>query len=349
MHELESKKVSAIILAGGRGLRMGNLCSTRPKPLLPFAGQFKVIDLVLSNCLNSGINRIAAAVEYHGSSLEKYLNDWHRHHSSIDFLRVLFPPQGTYAGTADAIYQNLDLLNQWNSDLVLVLAGDHIYHMDYRQMIDYHVRVQADVTIGTVSVPFEDAQRFGIILSDSTGRVVEFEEKPQHPKSTQASMGIYVFSIKALEKFLSADARNPGSKHDFGYNVIPELIQKGKCFSYRFHDYWKDIGTPKSYLSANLEFSLQQWDIHTCKTDCDLPIIDAKATVIDSIISPGCIIKGTVIHSVLSPGVIVEENSQVIDSIVMKNARIEKHCLVENSIIDEGELVPGCFHLTACI
>ena len=342
-----TRDVTALILAGGRGKRMGMLCTSRPKPLLPFAGQFKVIDFVLSNCINSGIGRIAAAVEYCGAKLESYLHTWQHHVQSQPKMAILFPRQDTYAGTADAIYQNLDHLRRWDSEIILVLAGDHIYNMDYRQLISFHNRSRADVTLATFTVPTEDAHRFGIVNADESGRIVGFEEKPNAPKSTLASMGIYVFNKKTLYRHLEEDAIDPNSRRDFGYNVIPKMIKFDRCFSYQFNDYWQDVGTPESYLTTNLELCCnrprphfdQRWNIHTQMTEESEPVIGPKAMVVNSRISPGCVVNGTVINSVLSPGVLVDEYSRVVDSVIMQNARINKNCFVDRCIIDEEEII----------
>ena len=347
MYNENLRDVTALILAGGRGKRMGALCASRPKPLLPFAGQYKVIDFVLNNCLNSGVGRIATAVDYLGTCMENYLNLWQLHHHSPLEMAILFPPQNSYVGTADAIYQNLDTLRRWNSEIILVLAGDHVYNMDYRQLILYHYQKRADVTIATYNVPIKEAYRFGIVNLDENDRIIGFEEKPKVPKSTFASMGIYVFNQKTLYRHLEEDAMDPNSRRDFGYNVIPKIIKSDRCFAYKFNDYWQDIGTPESYLATNLDLCCnkpyyhfdQRWKIHAHMSEDSEPFIDPKAIVFNSRISPGCVVKGTVINSVLSPSVVVGEYSKVVNSIIMQNAKIDKNCLVDRCIIDEEETI----------
>jgi glucose-1-phosphate adenylyltransferase len=339
------KGASAIILAGGRGERMGILSRDRTKPGLPFGGVYHVIDFVLTNCMHSGIGDIAILTGYRGSTLVNYLNNWrlvNRNHSSF---HIIEPEDSEYMGTADAVYQNIDYLRHQGSDYIFVLAADQIYKMDYGKILAFHQKVEADLTLGAVSVPIDQANRFGIIITGKDGRIAEFEEKPQIPRNNLISMGIYVFSRKKLIELLEEDAANPGSLHDFGHSLIPNMINRDKVFAYRFNDYWRDIGTVNSYYQSNMEVIKQpqyfhsnnQWPILVQDyRGLPPPKISGQAVVVNSVISPGCVIKGEVRDSVVSPDVIIEEKAAVRDSIIMKDTVIGKNSVVKSSIIDEG-------------
>ena len=252
------KRVLALVLAGGQGKRMDILCHVRPKPALPFAGRFRVIDFVLSNCVHSRINNIAVLVDYQRSYMANYLRRWHLANASTMDFHILDPKAGSYRGTADAVYQNLEFIRRFPSDTVLILAGDHVYKMDYHQMLDFHERTRADVTIGVHSVPIEQAHRFGIVTTDAEGRIVDFVEKPKLPHSNLTSMGIYVFNKQVLAERLTEDAERIDSPHDFGYAVIPSMVNRDKVFAYEFDGYWQDIGTAQAYYWSNMELIRQQ-------------------------------------------------------------------------------------------
>jgi glucose-1-phosphate adenylyltransferase len=337
------EQILAIVLAGGNGKRMDILCRDRPKPLLPFAGRFRVIDFSLSNCIRSGIQNIAVLADYQRTSLEKYLGRWRLNNSGVGEFHILVPLSGSYKGTADAIYQNLDFLGKHNSKKVLVLAGDHVYKMDYRDMLAFHTQMEADATMGIIQVPIEEAHQFGVVTTDSEDRVVEFFEKPKHPQSNLVSMGIYVFNKTVLHERLIEDAALADSTHDFGYNVLPNMIRRDRVFAYRFNNYWRDIGTASAFYEANMDliggkirFSLDgRWSVLTAEDDSPLPRNQDAGSVVNSIISPGCIVGGQVENSVLSSGVRIEEQAVVKNSVLMANVSIGYHSVIDQCILDE--------------
>jgi glucose-1-phosphate adenylyltransferase len=334
--------VLAMILAGGRGKRMDVLCHERPKPILPFAGRFRVIDFSLSNCINSGIRDIAVLLDYRRHLLKDYLGNgaaW-----SLDGhgkLEILEPRSGSYQGTADAVYQNLPYIKAQGADLVLILAADHVYKMDYRRMIAFHQRTGADVTVGVIPVPIEEAHRFGVVNVNEASQIQEFVEKPRVPQNNLASMGIYVFHRDALFRRLSEDAEDRSSPRDFGHTIIPRMVRLDKAFAYGFDGYWQDIGTVKSYYEANMalatespSFSLSgDWPISTRE---EKPCAASSSNMTrDSLISPCCIVEGRVENSVLSPRVRVESEAVVRDSLVLRDCVIGRHSVVKRCILDE--------------
>lgn len=333
----------AFILAGGRGKRMDVLCYNRPKPALTFAGKYRVIDFSLSNCFHSGIGSVAILTDYQRSSITNYLNNWNNSNKVFENFDLLEPRSGSYRGTADAVYQNLDYLRQYPGDLVIVLAGDHVYKMDYRSMIAYHRQVKADATVGVIPIPLDQAHRFGILTTNSKGRIENFVEKPTIPESNLASMGIYIFNKEVLIERLMEDAVRPDSPHDFGYAVIPGMIRRDRVFAYSFNGYWRDIGTKEAYYSANMElvspspaFSLNgTWPVCTGE-QAVLPARKFERGVIkNSIISPGCVIKGYVENCIISPGVWIEEQAEVRNSVLMANTFIGYHSMINRCILDE--------------
>jgi len=333
------EKTIAMILAGGRGKRMEVLCHLRPKPLLPFAGRFRVIDFGLSNCIHSQIRSIAVLADYQRTDMADYMRRWRSANSGTDRLSVLEPVVGSYAGTADAVYRNLDYLRSQGADTVLVLAGDHVYKMDYRNMLAFHEKVKADATVGIVRVPVEQAHRFGTVVVDTEGRIVEFVEKSSRPHSNLVSMGIYVFNKDFLALRLTEDAGETNSPHDFGYSILPKIVKRDRIFAYEFNGYWQDIGTVEAYYEANMEllkdkprFSLDSnWPIFA-----ESNTLPAEINIENSLVSPGCLIKGRVENSILSSGVRVEENAVVRDSVVMANASIGYHSVIDRCVLDEG-------------
>ena len=337
------KKTAAMIMAGGRGKRMDVLCHLRPKPALPFAGRFNVIDFTLSNCVYSGIADLAILTDYRRSDMGRYLGAWGRS-NGVRALRVLEPAAGSYKGTADAVFQNLTHLDESNAQNVLILAGDHIYKMDYREMIASHEQTGADVTVGVIRIPIEEAYRFGTICVGDDNQIVEFVEKSRNSRSNLASMGIYVFNKDVLARRLSEDAVRPDSRHDFGYAILPSMVGKDKVKAYEFTGYWQDIGTPQAYYTANMEllsprplFSLDGTKpVLTNHLNLPPTRIAGQAVVENSLISPGCVIKGYVKDSVLSPGVWVDERAEVWKSVVMSDTFIGYHSVVDGCIIDEG-------------
>jgi glucose-1-phosphate adenylyltransferase len=345
------KKVLAMILAGGQGTRLSILADERAKPAMPFAGKYRIIDFTLSNCINSGISNVAVLTQYWPISLNRHIGngeswDLNRKSGGIQ-LRQPFMGREVgewYSGTADAIYKNLGLIVDGNYTHVMILAGDHVYAMDYRHMIDLHELWDADVTISGITVSPADATRFGIMETDENGWVKGFEEKPEHPKGNLASMGIYFFEKSVLLEALMEDAEDSNSSHDFGKDIIPKLIHRKKVFSTRFNDYWRDLGTIESYWQTNMdlladlpEFNLYNaaWVIHTRSEEMPPVKFGPNARVSRSMISNGCIINGVVEHSVLSPGVYVSEGTVIRDSIIMNNTRIGRGTVIERSILDK--------------
>jgi glucose-1-phosphate adenylyltransferase len=334
----------ALILAGGHGKRMDILCNLRPKPALPFAGEFRVIDFSSSNCIHSQIADVAVLVDYRHAQMSEYLRHWHSVSGGTTSLHILPPRVGSYAGTADAVYQNLDYLEKQDNDIVLILAGDHVYKMDYRRMIAFHHTMRADVTIGVVRVPTEEVHRFGTVTVDGENRVKEFVEKSSRSRSNLASMGIYVFNKDLLTRRLNEDAREPGSPHDFGYAILPQMVKNDRVFAYEFNGYWRDIGTVEAYYEANMEllvpqprFSLNSdWPILSGSNMLPICRVNKEGNIVNSMISSGCAIEGRVENSILSPGVRVAEQAIVRNSVVMANASINYHSIVDRCVLDEG-------------
>ncbi len=346
----------AMLLAGGQGSRLYALTEKTAKPAVTFGGKYRIIDFPLSNCVNSGIYTVGVLTQYQRLVLNEYIGNgqpW-----DLDRLQsgvmVLPPYQGKkggdwYRGTANAIYQNLDFIRRYDPDYVLILSGDHIYKMDYADMLKTHVESGADCTIAVLEVPMEEASRFGIMNTDENMRIVEFEEKPKQPKSNKASMGIYMFSRKVLEKYLTEDEVNPESSNDFGKNVIPAMLGDGvKLVAYPFKGYWKDVGTIKSLWEANMDllgeppaFDIHDWSwrIFSRSAACPPQVIGVNGKINNSLISDGCEIYGTVENSVLSNGVIVEEGAVVRDSVVMSDVVIKSGAVINYSMIDSGSTV----------
>ena len=336
-------RIVALILAGGRGKRMDVLCHVRPKPALPFAGRFKVIDFTLSNCVYSEISDLAILTDYQRSYMAKYLREWSIT-NAVRTFHILEPKAGSYKGTADAVFQNLAYLNNFNAENVLILSGDHIYKVDYREMLAFHEQAKADVTVGVIRVPIEEAHRFGTVSLGGGGEILEFVEKSRNPKSNLASMGIYVFNRDTLSQRLEEDAIQPDSPHDFGYAILPGMVGRDKVYAYEFTEYWQDIGTPQAYYAANMELISAQpsFSLNTTRTvltqrlNLPPPSISHKAMVVNSLLSPGCVIKGRVENSILSPGVLVDEQAEIRNSVLMPNVFVGYHSVVDTCIIDEG-------------
>ncbi len=355
-------KVLAVIMAGGQGERLSLLSQKRAKPAVPFAGKYRIIDFALSNCVNSGISNVAVLTQYRPHSLHDHIGigkpwDLDRQQGGVHLLQPYIGRQETewYLGTADAVYQNLDMIMEARYDYVLVLAGDHVYRMDYGPMIAFHQQRGADVTLGAVVVPIEEGHRFGILETDAEGRVNSFEEKPKQPRGTLGSMGIYVFSRDTLTRVLIEDARAPEtggapSQHDFGRNIIPAMLARNeRVYAYPFSGYWQDVGTVQSYWEAHMElltdkpaFDLYDpsWVIHTRSEERPPAHVRSGAQIVSSLISHGCIIKGKIERSVLSPGVVVEENAVVRDSILLFDTIIGAGSVVDRAILDK-EVVVG--------
>lgn len=335
----------AIILAGGKGSRLDLLSERRSKPAMPFAGKFRIIDFTLSNCSNSGIFDVAILTQYLPLSLNEHIGsgkpwDLDRRDSAVTLLQ---PHAQWYGGTADAVLKNINFLKRKNPEFVLILSGDHIYKMNYNLMIQEHRKNNAELTIATTTVPLEEGYRFGILSADKNNRIVDFEEKPQNPKSDQASMGIYVFSTDALINALE----NLGpDENDFGQHIIPKFIFKEnrRVFSYPFQGYWQDVGTIDSYLETSLDLlnpdsSLdlydESWKVHTRSEELPPVRVGFNAKISNSLISNGSIIEGTVINSILSPGVYVGKNSVIKDSVVFNFTHVGDNVHIERCIIDK--------------
>ncbi len=354
------KECIAMLLAGGQGSRLYDLTKQTAKPEVSFGGKYRIIDFPLSNCVNSGIDTVGVLTQYQPLALNEYISNgapW-----DLDRMRggltVLPPYQGNktsdwYKGTANAIYQNINFIKQYNPEYVLILSGDHIYRMDYTKMLDQHKATGAACTVATITVPMEEASRFGICNTNQDGSIYEFEEKPKNPKNNQASMGIYIFNTDILIDYLVTDEADANSSNDFGKNIIPNLLNNGeKLFAYKFSGYWKDVGTISSLWEANMDLIgdvpvLNIYDknfrIFFKNTAHPPQFFGAKSAINNSLISEGCRIYGNVENSILSCGVIVEEGAVVKDSVIMSDVVIKKNAAVYSAIVDSDSLVEsGC-------
>ena len=348
------KEMIAMLLAGGQGSRLGVLTHNVAKPAVSFGGKYRIIDFPLSNCINSGVDTVGVLTQYQPLRLNTHIGigipwDLDRNMGGVTVLPPYENASGSdwYSGTANAIYQNLEYMESYNPDYVLILSGDHIYKMDYEVMLDYHKANNADVTIAAMPVSMEEASRFGILITDEHSRVTEFEEKPKHPRSNLASMGIYIFSWKALRDSLIELSDVAGC--DFGKHIIPHVFNNGgRIFSYEYNGYWKDVGTLESYWEANMElvdiipeFNLYEeyWKIYT-KGDIITPQYIAATSIINkSIIGEGVEVYGEVNNSVIGAGVVIEEGAVINDSIVMKGSRIGANSKINKAIIAENSVV----------
>jgi glucose-1-phosphate adenylyltransferase len=366
----------ALILAGGRGSRLKQLTLWRAKPAVPFGGKFRIIDFTLSNCTNSGIRRVGVLTQYKAHSLIRHIQQgWGFLRGEFGEFVELLPAQqriGTsswYAGTADAVYQNLDIIRNYQPEYVLILAGDHIYKMDYGPLLAYHVEQNADLTVGCVEVPTDQATAFGVMTVDDEGRILAFNEKPRHPESMPgrpgtalASMGIYVLNARFLYEQLIKDSDNLNSAHDFGRDIIPTVIGKYRTFAYPFRDvqsgeqgYWRDVGTVDAYWLANLELTEvlpplnlydAEWPIWTYQEQ--LPPAkfvfddeDRRGMAIDSMVSGGCIISGAVLRrSLLFSNVRVDANSYLTEAVILPDVHIGKGCRLHKVVVDKGAVIP---------
>ncbi len=354
----QKKRCIAMLLAGGQGSRLYVLTEKTAKPAVPFGGKYRIIDFPLSNCANSGIDTVGILTQYQPLELNEYIGNgqpWNlnKTHSCAQVL----PPyerhdkkQGWYKGTANAIYQNIDFIDRFDPEYVVVLSGDHIYKMDYSKMVDYHEKNGAACTIAVRNVPLEEASRFGILNTNPDNTIYEFEEKPKKPKSTNASMGIYCFTWKVMREALIADEENPDSSNDFGKNIIPMLLAGGhKLMAYNFDGYWKDVGTITSLWEANMDllgkepaFNIwgdERTKIHARNSAYPSSYIDASAKVADSFVAEGCEVYGTVHHSVVSVGCTIGEGALVEDSVVMPGVVIEPGAIVRHAILGEDSRV----------
>ena len=351
---LPKKEVVAMLLAGGQGSRLGVLTKKIAKPAVPFGGKYRIIDFPLSNCANSGIEAVGVLTQYQPLVLNEYIGNgqpWELDgmNSGVTCLSPYESKKGSewYSGTANAIYQNISYIDRYNPEYVVVLSGDHIYKMDYADMIKFHKEHDAACTIAVIDVSLEEASRFGILNTNEDGSIYEFEEKPTHPKSTNASMGIYVFSWKKLRKYLIEDAENENSSNDFGKDVLPAMLNAGeRMFAYPFEGYWKDVGTVESLWDANMDLldpnlKLDLRDIYSKNPMFPPHYVSETATVKNSNISDGCIVEGEVENSILFPGVKIEKGAKVDYSIIMPNTVVKANADIKYSIVSENTVI-GC-------
>ncbi len=350
------KKTVAMILAGGQGSRLGVLTADKAKPAVGYGGKYRIVDFPLSNCAYSGIDTVGVMTQYRPLELNTYIGTgsaW-----NLDTMTggaYVLPPYSIgasgewYSGTANAIYQNIGFIEQFDPDVLVVLSGDHIYKMNYKWMLTVHKENSAAATIAVIKVPLEEASRFGIMSVDDDMRITEFAEKPEHPQSDLASMGVYAFDWKVLRQYLEADEADPDSDNDFGKNIIPTMLASGeRLFAYEYGGYWKDVGTIESLWEANMELLRDDppidlydkgWRIFSQNPNDPPQFIDADARVTNSMICEGCMIHGTVEHSMISPGVVVEAGALVKDSIIMDDTKICAGAQVLTSIIDEEAVI----------
>ncbi len=351
-----SKECVAMLLAGGQGTRLGVLTKSVAKPAVPFGGKYRIIDFTLSNTINSGIDTIGVLTQYQPFELNQYIGNgqpW-----DLDRLNggafVLPPYQKAksgewYKGTANAIYQNINFIDRYDPEYVLVLSGDHIYKMDYSEMLAAHKENDADCTIAVIDVPLEEASRFGIMNTDASGRIYEFDEKPKHPKSTKASMGIYIFTWVKLKKYLIEDEENTSSSNDFGKNIIPTMLNAGeKMMAYEFKGYWKDVGTISSLWEANMDIldkksginlDDKSWKIYARNAAEPPQYIGETAILRNSIVSEGCKINGEISNSVIFHGSTIEAKTKIVDSIIMPGAQVMEGAQIYYSIIGSDAVI----------
>lgn len=351
---MKQNNMLAMILAGGRGSRLHELTNKVAKPAVSYGGKYRIVDFPLSNCANSGVDIVGVLTQYESVLLNSYVAAGGRWGLDARESGVfVLPPRekadadlDVYRGTADAISQNIDFIDKYSPEYLLVLSGDHIYKMDYDKMLDYHKEMNADATIAVIEVPMKEASRFGIMNTDGDGRIVEFEEKPEHPKSNLASMGIYIFNWKLLRKILLADMKNPDSHHDFGKDVIPCLLNDKKTLAaYKFKGYWKDVGTIDSLWEANMdlidsrnELNLNDpaWKIYTEDTSALPQYIGPNAKVNKAFITQGCVVEGEVNHSVLFTGCKVGEGAKIIDSVLMPGVEVAAGAVVRRALVADN-------------
>lgn len=350
------KEIVAMLLAGGQGTRLHALTKDMAKPAVPFGGKYRIIDFPLSNCVNSGISTVGVLTQFMPLELNSYMGngqpwDLDRMNGGLSIL----PPYTAgksgewYKGTANAIYQNIKYLEQYDPEYVLILSGDHIYKMNYDEMLKFHKEKNADLTIAHISVSIEEAKRFGILNTNDNLRVEEFVEKPEHPISTKASMGIYIFNWQVLKEYLIKDEQDENSENDFGKNIIPTMLREGqKIFAFPFNGYWKDVGTIESLWEANMDlikydasFNIHDplWRIYYRHNQLMPQFVASGAKIINSMVSDGSTIKGNLNKSILSSGVLVEEEAEVVSSIIMQGAKIEKGAKVYNTIVAENAVI----------
>lgn len=353
------KEIVALLLAGGQGSRLGILTNSMAKPAVLYGGKYRIIDFPLSNCINSGIDTVGVFTQYQPLELNNHIGigkpwDLDRINGGVTILSPYMKSEAAewFKGTANAVCQNIHYIDKMSPEYVVILSGDHIYKMDYDKMLQAHKKNNADATISVFEVPLDEASRFGIMNTEADGKIYEFEEKPKNPKSTLASMGVYIFTWPILREYLLRDEEDPNSDNDFGKNILPMMLAEGRSmYAYRFEGYWKDVGTIQAYWESNMDliervpdFNLfdRDWRIYTTNPVMPAHYVGATGVVKKSIVAEGCEIYGTVRNSVLFPGVYVEEGAVVEDSIIMsrtivgKNSYISKSILANNVIVGEG-------------
>lgn len=352
-----STEVVGMLLAGGKGTRLGQLTKNIAKPAVPFGGKYRIIDFTLSNLSNSEISTVGVLVQYAPLLLNRHIGmgkPWglDRQEGGISVLAPFANQEGAswFEGTADAITKNIHFIDQYDPEYLLILSGDHIYQMDYQRMLDFHKEKQADATISVIEVPLEEASRFGILNTEEDYKIYEFDEKPAVPKNNLASMGIYIFNWKLLREYLVADEKDPNSEHDFGNDIIPKMLDNGKqLYAYRFDGYWKDVGTIQSYWEANmdlLEEDLAQllnsktWPTYSHELNLPPQYIGAGAQLKDSLICPGSFIFGKVNHSVLFSEVSIGQGSLIQDAIIQPRTEVGENCVIKKAIIMHDLKIP---------
>ena len=353
---MAGKKWIAMLLAGGQGTRLGELTSDLAKPAVPFGGKYRIIDFTLSNCAHSGIDTVGVLTQYEPLVLNSYVGNGRPWDLDRNFggVSVLPPYKGKdggewYKGTANAVYQNMNYIDHYDPEYVLVISGDHIYKMDYNRMLKNHIETGAEASIAVFEVPIEEASRFGIMNTDENDKVIEFEEKPEHPKNNLASMGVYLFNWKLMKKYLSEDEENPASTNDFGKDIIPKMLEDGAALqAYRFKGYWKDVGTIESLWEGHMDLLTDppvmdledpSWQIYAGNPNHPPQYIAKEADIKQSLINEGCMVFGKVIHSVLSSNVQTGEGSVLKDSVIMPNVIIGKNVRIEKAIIGSGTVI----------
>ncbi|MGY0374039.1 glucose-1-phosphate adenylyltransferase [Clostridium sp. JNZ J1-5] len=350
------KEILAMILAGGQGTRLKILTMNNAKPAVPFGGKYRIIDFTLSNCSNSGIDTIGVLTQYQPHILNSHIGigspwDLDRNSGGVTILPPHIRNDGGnwYMGTADAIYQNISFIDRYEPEFILVLSGDHIYKMDYSQMLKFHKENNSDATIAVIEVPLEEASRFGIMNTDKSNKIFEFDEKPDCPKNNKASMGVYIFDWKILKKFLIEDSKDKNSSHDFGKDIIPKLLNSGyNLYAYPFSGYWKDVGTIQSLWEANMDLLNPENQLNIYDTDWKIysvtpakppQYIGPNVKIHNSLIVEGCTIFGTITNSVVFPGVHIGKNTIIEDSVIMSNTKIGDNVIIRKCIIGTETII----------
>ena len=356
------KEMVAMLLAGGQGTRLYVLTQQTAKPAVPFGGKYRIIDFPLSNCTNSGIDTVGVLTQYQPLELNSYIGngepwDLDRMNGGVHILSPYATASGSdwFKGTANAIYQNIQFIDQYDPEYVLILSGDHIYKMDYDKMLQYHKEKQADATIAALNVPIEEASRFGIMNADENNIIYEFEEKPEHPKSTNASMGIYIFTYSKLRQYLCEDEKKEGSSNDFGKDILPAMLAAGeKMVVWPFDGYWKDVGTIDSFWEANMDLlnpkiplnlSDPAWKIYSRHWAIRPSYVGDNTRIVESMIAEGCEVHGDLWYSVLFSGVEMSENSAANSAVIMHNVKIGKNCdiryaiIADDAVIEDGAVI----------